>query len=31
MNNKERLIYFLLGFTPFIGVFIALAEGWIVL
>jgi|MDTC01.1.fsa_nt_gb hypothetical protein len=31
MSNKERLIWFLIGFTPFIGILIALAEGWIVI
>jgi len=31
MSNKERLIWFLLGFMPFIGLLIALVKGWIVL
>ena len=31
MSSKERLIWFLLGVMPFIGLLIALAEGWIVL
>lgn len=31
MSNKERVIWFVIGFTPFIGLLIALTEGWIVL
>ena len=31
MNSKERLFFFILGLMPFIGLLIALAEGWITL
>ena len=31
MSSKEKLLWFIFGFMPFIFLIIALAEGWIVI